>query len=125
MMTFLNPQIEEKEELVPLIKSSIDLKIEGAMGAMNLMMTFLNPLDNPLECEYEFPFEKDVVLTSLRAKIGDREIETVVEGKEKAQEKYDDSVAKGNAAVLANRKQAADQEYLTVKIGNLNPKQTC
>ena len=37
--------------------------------------------------------------------------------KEKAQEKYEDAIAAGNAAVLAERKN--DKEVMTVKLGNL------
>ena len=46
----------------------------------------------------------------------------MVEAKEQAHEVYEDSLAKGNAAVLAEREKK--NETMTVKVGNLLPGQT-
>lgn len=84
----------------------------------SIELTYVNPhSDNSLECTYVLPLEKTTLLAKFEAIINDRVIETKVMKKEKAQEKYEDAIAAGNAAVLAERKN--DKEVMTVKLGNL------
>ena len=59
--------------------------------------------DNPIECTYLFPLEASTILANFSAKIGDRTINTKVIEKEKAKEKYDDAIAGGHTAVMAER----------------------
>ena len=54
------------------------------------------------------------------AKIGDREIIGKVRAKEKAQEMYEDAMAGGNSAFLAER-QSEKHETMRIKLGNLLP----
>ena len=62
------------------------------------------------------------MLTKLIAHINDRVIEARVRGKEEAREKYDDTIAAGNVAVLADR-DTIERETMTIILGNLNPNQ--
>ena len=73
-----------------------------------------------LECTYEFPLEKETIVSNLVAKIGDREIIGKVRAKEKAQEMYEDAMAGGNSAFLAER-QSEKHETMRIKLGNLLP----
>ena len=41
-------------------------------------MDFRNPLENPLECEYEFPLSQSTVISDLQVKIGKKEIVAIV-----------------------------------------------
>ena len=68
----------------------------------SIELIYYNPNeDNALECTYLLPLEKTTVLIKFEAQIDNKTIETKVEAKEKAKEKYEDAVASGNAAVLA------------------------
>ena len=49
-----------------------------------------------------------------------RIIDAKVRSKEEAKEKYDDAVAAGNAAVMAER-DSDQKESMTIKLGNLKP----
>ena len=49
-------------------------------------------------------------------------IEAVVKEKAEANQKYEDIIAKGDLAVLGERK-SKGQEYMNLKIGNLLPGQ--
>jgi Ca-activated chloride channel family protein len=62
---------------------------------------FYNPdtSEQPIEVQYKFPKLKDAVVARMVFTLDDRTIETKVEEKEKAQEKYDDAIAAGNTAV--------------------------
>lgn len=53
--------------------------------------------------------------------IDDSVIVTKVQTKEQAKERYDDAIARGNAAVIAESKKK--DEVMTVKLGNLQPGQ--
>ena len=68
--------------------------------------------------------DPNTVLASFEAKIGDRVINTKVTEIESAKEAYDDAVAGGKAAVMAQKTKKKQEETLTVKLGNLLPNQT-
>lgn len=104
--------------MVPLKKVDIKSELRGPIAVSSIELTYVNPhSDNSLECTYVLPLEKTTLLAKFEAIINDRVIETKVMKKEKAQEKYEDAIAAGNAAVLAERKN--DKEVMTVKLGNL------
>ena len=84
-------------------------------------MTYVNLLENnPIECQFDLPVEEGVVVTKLVATVGDKTIEAKVQSKQKAKEKYDDAIAGGHAAVLA---QKTKKDALSLLVGNLAPAQ--
>ena len=95
-------------------------EIRGALASTNIKLSYVNPLEgSKLEIEYILPLEKDSVLAKFEATIDDRTIYTKVAEKGSAREKYDDAIAGGKAAILAERK--SKDEVLIVKLGNLLP----
>ena len=48
---------------------------------------------------------------------------TKIKDKERAREEYDDAVASGNTAVMAERSKKKKEETLTLKLGSLPPGQ--
>jgi len=60
------------------------------------------------------------VLANFEAIIDQTVVATKIFEKEKAKEKYDDAIASGNAAVLAERSNKKE-ETMTIKLGNLLP----
>lgn len=115
-------EVENKRVLLPLTKVDVKAELRGATADTNVELTYINPsTDSPLECTYTFPLEKTSVLAKFEAVIDDKVVVTKVTEKESAKEKYDDAIAGGNAAVLAERKKK--DETLTVKLGNLLPGQ--
>ena len=115
-------EVEKSRVLMPLTKVDVKAELRGATADTNVELTYINPsTDSPLECTYTFPLEKTSVLAKFEAVIDDKVVVTKVTEKESAKEKYDDAIAGGNAAVLAERKKK--DETLTVKLGNLLPGQ--
>ena len=109
---------------MPLTKVDIKTEIRGARAVTRVELCYVNPSkENPYECTYTFPLDKTSVLTSFEAKIDDRVIKTQVKAKEEAKAAYDDAVASGKTAVLAERSKKKE-EVMTVKLGNLLPGQT-
>ena len=90
---------------------------------MDIELHYLNPSNEyTVEATYEFPLDKKTIFSKLIATIDGRVVEAKVRAKEEAKEKFDDAVAAGNAAVLAERK-SDDKESMTIKLGNLKPLQ--
>lgn len=109
---------------MPLKSVLIQGNIEGPIATLDIDLTYMNEDENnPIECAYELPLDKDTILSSLVAKIGDREVVAKVKAKEEAKENYEDAMAGGHAAVYAERKNK-ERELIKVKVGNLLPLQT-
>ena len=108
---------------MPLTKVAVKSELRGIMATTNVELTYVNPSkDDPLECTYTFPLDKTSVLAKFEASIDNRIIVTKIKDKESAKEQYDDAVASGNTAVIAERKKK--DEVMTVKLGNLMPGQS-
>ena len=90
--------------MVPLKAVEVRATLEGALAIVDLNLTYTNPRDTPIECTYEFPLEAQTILSQLQVKVDDKIIEAIVDEKEKAKQKYEDVIAKGNMGILAERK---------------------
>ena len=73
-----------------------------------------------MECAFDFPLAANSLVTRLVAQIGDRIVECSVREKEAAKARYDDAIAGGHAAALAETKKDA----VSIKLGNLLPGET-
>ena len=62
-------------------------------------------MSSPIECVYIFETDYWFTVASMHVKIDDREIDSLVMGKEEAKQKYDDAVASGNSAFNLNIKE--------------------
>ena len=90
---------------------------------MDIELGYENPsTESPLEATYEFPLQKNTVLSKFYAIIDGKTIVTKVQDKEEAKERYEDAVAAGNAAVIVER-ESDKKEIMSIKLGNLLPKQ--
>ena len=102
-------------------KVGIDANIQGAFATVDLDLIYFNPSpDTTLEACYEFPLEKNTLMAKLIAEINGKTIEAEVRDKEKAKEKYDDAMASGHAAILAER-DSEKKESMTIRLGNILP----
>jgi len=110
--------------LLPLSKVVVKCEICDSLATTQVELTYNNPSpDHPYECTYTFPLDKTTVLAKFEAVIDERVVHTKVVEKEAANEQYEDAVAAGNSAVLAERSTKKD-ETMTVKLGNLMPGQS-
>lgn len=62
------------------------------------------------------------MVSNVLFQLGDKEVEGKVIGKEKAQERYDDAIAGGNAALMV-QESAKDKDLLEMQIGGIQPAQ--
>ena len=90
---------------------------------MDIELGYENPsTESPLEATYEFLLQKNTVLSKFYAIIDGKTIVTKVQDKEEAKERYEDAVAAGNAAVIVER-ESGKKKIMSIKLGNLLPKQ--
>jgi len=72
---------------------------------------------------FQFPKEADSVISKMQSTVGTKTIQAKVMENEKAEQKYDDQIAKGNvAALLKKNKNSFDLHQ--IDIGNILPGQT-
>ena len=84
-----------------------DVYIQDAIGIIKLVHEYYNPthangVENTeaIECEFSFPKLPNCTISKMIIQIGDQVVHTVIMEKEKAEERYDDIIAAGNAAVI-------------------------
>ena len=107
---------------MPLTKVSVETELTGNFSLTSVELHYENQLESdPLECSYTLPMDKGSTLVSFEATLDDKVIKTQIKEKESAKEQYDDAIAGGRAAVLAQKSQK--DQTISVKLGNLLPGQ--
>ena len=103
---------------------SINVRVDNAVAVIEIQQVFINELEEPVEATYQFPTDPDqhTVVSKVLFQLGDKEVEGKVIGKEKAQERYDDAIAGGNAALMV-QESAKDKDLLEMQIGGIQPAQ--
>ena len=102
-------------------KISLSSKINEIFATTELIQYFTNPLNESIELTILFPIKKQISLEKFVISLDDKIIISKVMPKEKAKEKYTDSISSGNIGFISEYKR--DKKFYTVNIGNLKPKQ--
>ena len=108
--------MEDREDTIYL-----NSNINEIFATTELSQYFTNPLDNAIELSISFPIKEEINLTKFVVTIGEKVVLSKVMAKEKAEEKYNDSVASGNTGFISRYDE--EMTNYTVNIGNINPKQ--
>ncbi len=98
------------------------MRVENSIAVIDISQVFLNELDVPVEATYKFPTDPDqhTIVSRVRFELGDKEVEGKIIAKEKAQEKYEDALAGGNAALMVKESEE-DKDLLEMQIGGIQP----
>ncbi|CDW87306.1 UNKNOWN [Stylonychia lemnae] len=91
--------INDRDQPMHFKSQSINVQVHDMIAKINISQVFLNKLQEAVEATYQFPTDPDVVVSRLVIEMDDRVIEGKIMEKEKAQEKYDDAIAGGKAAI--------------------------
>ena len=105
----------EKKDDTIYIKSNIN----EIFATTEVTQYFTNTLDKSIELTVLFPIKEELNLTKFIVSIEDKIIISKVMTKEKAEEKYNDSIASGNIGIMSQYKE--EMKSYSVNIGNLNP----
>ncbi|MEM9480815.1 MAG: VIT domain-containing protein, partial [Verrucomicrobiota bacterium] len=87
-------------EALPLRSNNATVEINGVVAHVTLSQEFANPTDAPLNAAYVFPMSTRAAVHGLTMKIGDREIEGVIQEKNKARKTFNAAKKKGKRATL-------------------------
>ena len=123
---FINPMnfivrstLQNQSPTVLHFKSqAISARVENSIAIIDLEQVFVNELDSPVEATYQFPTDPESVVSRVLIELGDRVVEGRVHEKEKAQEKYDDAIAGGDAVVMVQEDEK-DKDLLKMTIGGI------
>ena len=97
-------------------------ELRGAMFEAHVRQTFCNPSATHAEVVYSFPLPWGASLLGLDAQLGAVKLQGTVIAKPQAQEQYEDTLSKGDAAILLER--GRDGHYI-LHLGNLAPGEDC
>ena len=106
--------MEEKDSTI-----YINSQVNEVFATTELTQYFTNTLDKSIELSILFPINKKLSMIKFEITIDDKTIRSKILPKEKAEEKYNDTIASGNTGFISKYK---EKEY-TVNIGNLEPNQ--
>ena len=109
--------MEEREDTIYLSS-----KINELFAISELTQYFTNHLDTSIELSITFPIKEDINISKFTISIDEKITISKVISKEKAEEKYNDSISSGNIGLISSYKDENMNEY-TLNIGNINPKQ--
>ena len=103
--------------------TEIDSKVNELYAKTVVTQKIGNDSDNPIELKI-YVYKKDnCIFSSFSAKIGDSvTVKSKVIKKEKAEEKYADSIATGNAAIFVSN-DPTNENRIIINMGNIPPKQ--
>ena len=87
---------DSKGERVPMTKQHYLLSIKNNIATLQISQTYKNTRKENLEVSWSFPVLPNSGITSLQIELSDRVLKGKLMEKEKADEKYDDAIAKGN-----------------------------
>ena len=104
------------------IFTEIDSKVNELFAKTIVTQKFSNSTDNPLELKIYVVKQEGVIFSSFNCQIGNSiKVRSKVIKKEKAEQKYTDSIASGNAAIFVSD-DPNDENRIIINMGNIPAK---
>ena len=110
--------LETERGRLPLEAMEVCGRIDGLLSQVTVRQTFVNALDEPLEATYIFPLPDRAAVTRFRMEVAGRVIEGLLEERGQAREQYDQAIAAGHRAAIAEEERPG---VFTLRVGNLMP----
>ena len=108
--------MEAKEDVIYLSS-----KINELFATTELTQYFTNTLKEAIELSIVFPIKEEINLSKFVISIDDKVVISKIMPKEKAEEKYNDSIASGNTGFISRYEE--NQSSYSVNLGNIKPNQ--
>ena len=119
--TTLAATMETAHGDVVLEEVGVDAAIDDLMAVVSVCQRYRNPGAAHVEAVYTFPLPLEAVLLQFEVELGDRRMAGAVIAKPDAEERYENAIAEGDAAV---RLEQAQPGLYTANVGNLAPGET-
>jgi Ca-activated chloride channel homolog len=113
--------LETARGCLPLTDLHVSARIEALTAEIELVQIFKNSLDEALEATYIFPLPDRAAVTRFRMEVAGRVIEGVIEERGRARTNYEEAIAAGHRAAIAEEDRAG---VFTLRVGNLLPQET-
>mgnify|MGYP000258117448 FL=1 len=97
-------------------------ELRGAMFEAHVRQTFSNPTETHAEVVYSFPLPWGATLLGVQVQLGQVKLNGTVVAKAQAEEQYEETLSKGDAAIMLER--GNDGNYV-LHLGNLAPGEQC
>jgi Ca-activated chloride channel family protein len=101
---------------LPLRALALEGRITGLHFTLRLRQTFLNTYASRLEATYIFPLPARAAVTSFVMRTSTRELIGELKERGEAREAYDQAIARGQQAAIAEEERA---EVFTMRVGNI------
>jgi Ca-activated chloride channel family protein len=103
---------------LPLESIDAAVTITGLVGRTMLTQGFVNPHDVALEATYIFPLPDRAAVTAMRMTADGRIIEAELKERGQARREYDEAIAEGKRASIAEEERP---DVFTMRVGNILP----
>ena len=89
-----------KGQPIPLAAVAVSVTIQGGLALVETKRTFRNQEKSPIEALLTIPVPVQATFFGLTARIGERVLHGIAQGRSQARETYEEAVEEGQAAVL-------------------------
>lgn len=96
--------------------------LDGSIFTATIEQRFVNETDRPMEVVYTFPLPERAIVLGVEVELGATLLESAIVGRDTAEERYEDALAEGNAAIMLEL--LSDGSYC-MNLGNLLAGETC
>src|SRR5246127_1667852 len=103
---------------LPLDRIDVRAEITGLTSRVELTQGFVNVFDVPLEATYVFPLPDRGAVTGMRMTADGRVVEAKLQEREAARQAYDEAIASGRRASIAEEERP---DVFTMRVGNIVP----
>lgn len=119
---FVTIDNEERQVVAfPLRHTAVNARVGGMMAVYELVQTFENPFNEPIEAMYVFPLGDDSAVSGYEIIIGERTITGEIKTREAARETYEQARQSGHTAGIIEQNKA---NIFTQRIANIAPRET-
>jgi Ca-activated chloride channel family protein len=125
LFNFNGPQATlRNSQGAPLILKDVAItgELRGAMFEAHVRQTFSNPTETHAEVVYSFPLPWGATLLGVEVQLGQVKLNGTVVAKAQAAEQYEESLSKGDAAIMLER---GNDGHYVLHLGNLAPGEQC
>lgn len=110
--------LETARGRLPLAALGVESRVAGLDVATELRQTFVNTTGVAIEATYIFPLPDRAAVHRFRMTVGERVVEGVIDERGKARDTYDQALAAGQRAAIAEEDRPG---VFTLRVGNLMP----
>lgn len=109
---------DPETDLMPLKSTEAEINIAGVIADVTIRQVYKNEGRNVLEAIYVFPASTRAAVYAMKMKIGEREIEAVIQEKQQARQMYQEARDQGKTASLLEQKRP---NVFQMQVANILP----